>query len=212
MSFRSAINKNRQLGRIYSQISILLILGSSVLLSGCMSVKQYVDPKLPKVSYADLKPVADKQAVQVFLEYQTNGSTNAKATEAVRPIIVDTMNKSGLFDGVKISPETADRKLYITINNFPVTKDASSKGFVTGLTFGLAGSMVTDGFLMNVSYVVPGQPEAKHSYKHALHSTIGNADGPPGLEPVPKGQAIKQVVEGLMLNMLNDLDRAGELK
>lgn len=51
----------------------------------------------------------------------------------------------------------------------------------------------------------------KHSYRHALYSTIGNADGPANLTPAPKGEAIPIIMNGMVMNLLNDMSRAGEL-
>jgi hypothetical protein len=202
---------NWDLKRLRRQASLICIMSLSLLATGCMSLKQYVDPTLPKVTVADLKQPETRQSVQVFFEYQTKGATNAKATEEVRPMLLSTLKKSNLFSDVVMAPATADRKLFVTINNVPVTKNAAGKGFATGLTLGLSGTMVTDGFQMDAAYDVPGQAEVKHSYQHALHSTIGNADGPANLTPVAKGQAMPQIVDGMVLNLLNDMSRAGEL-
>lgn len=202
---------NRDLERLCRQASLMCVMSLSLLATGCMSLKQYVDPTLPKVTVADLKQPEARQSVQLFFEYQTKGATNAKATEEVRPMLLTTLKKSNMFSDVVMAPASADRKLFITINNFPITKDVAGKGVLTGLTLGLAGAMVTDGFQLNASYDVPGQTEVKHSYQHALHSTIGNADGPANLTPVAKGEAMPQIVDGMVLNLLNDMSRAGEL-
>lgn len=208
MSFFDAVaGKHARLTALFAAACL------SSLLTGCLSVKQYVDPTLPHVSYADLKPVVTKQPVQLFFEYQTKGTTNAKVTELVRPMLIDTMTKSALFSDVVVSPAAYERQLFITINNFPVTKDASTKGFMTGLTFGLAGTMVTDGFMLTAIYKAPGNGEVKHSYQHALHSTIGNASGPAGLTPVINAdRGIREIMDGLMLNLLKDMNNAGELQ
>ena len=179
--------------------------------TGCLSIKHYADPALPMVTLSQLKPPAVKQPVQLLFEYQNNLASNAKATEMVRPVVMQNMTKSGLFSDVVVAPAAAERKLFITINNFFVTKDAASKGFMTGLTLGAAGSMVTDGFKMDASYTVPGKPEVKHSYSHAMHSTIGNADGPPGLAPLDKDKPMDAIVGGLIMNLLKDLSNSGEL-
>jgi hypothetical protein len=188
------------------------MLAASSMMTGCISMKQYVDPTLPKVAVGDLKPADVKQSVQLFFEFQSNGVSNAKATEAVKPMLINDLKQSNLFTDVVVAPATADRKLFVTINNFPVTKDAASKGFMTGLTFGLAGTMVTDGYKMDAAYDAPGQAEVKYIYQHALHSTVGNADGPAGLTPAPKGQAVPTIVNDLVLNLLNDLSKNGQLK
>lgn len=197
--------------RYFRRISLLLLLGMSVLSTGCMSVKMYVDPTLPKVAITDLKPVENKQAVQVLFEFQTNGALNSKATEHVRPMILESLKNSNLF-GELITTGTADRKLFITINNGALTKDAASKGFVTGLTLGLAGSMVTDNYFMNAIYSAPGQSDVKHSYQHAIHTTVGNANGPANLTAVKPAEAISGVMNDLILNLLKEMSLKGELK
>ncbi|MEO6920720.1 MAG: hypothetical protein ABI171_17195 [Collimonas sp.] len=205
------LSLNRDVARLCRQASLMGVMSLSLLTTGCLSMKQYVDPTLPKVTIADLKQPETKQTVQLFLEYQTKGATNPQATELARPMVLATLKKSNLFSDVVMAPTTADRKLFITINNFPVTKDVGGKSFMTGFTLGLAGTMITDGFQMNAAYDVPGQPEVKHSYKHAMYSTIGNADGPANLVPVAKGEAIPSIMNGMVLNLLNDMSRAGEL-
>ncbi|PFH11652.1 hypothetical protein BCF11_4104 [Collimonas sp. PA-H2] len=202
---------NRDLERLCRQASLMCVMSLSLLATGCISLKQYVDPTLPKVTVADLKQPETRQSVQLFLEYQNNGVINPQAADSVRPIILATLKKSNLFSDVVMAPASADRKLFITINNFPVTKNANGKAFMTGFTFGLAGTMITDGFQMNAAYDVPGQAEVKHSYRHALYSTIGNADGPANLAPVAKDEAIPLIMNGMVLNLLNDMSRAGEL-
>ncbi|MBC3920856.1 hypothetical protein H8L32_25555 [Undibacterium sp. CY18W] len=205
-------------GNSFSRMVLLVgVLGFTMLGSGCVSVKQYVDPALPKVAFEDLlknPSKQEKQPVQVMIEFRTKGIVNARATEAVTPLVIKTLQQSSLFSDVLTGQATSGNKLFITIDNIVVDKDAFSKGFATGLTLGLAGSMVTDGYVMNASYITPNKDEFKHVYKHAIHSTIGNAEGPKGLTPVPKepkDEAIRQVVEGLILNLLNDMQKNGEM-
>lgn len=212
----SSSKKNENTLFFLSRNTVLacVVVFSSMISSGCVSVKQYVDPTLAKVAYTDLKPIEPRYSVQVLFEFRTKGATNAKATDSVRPMVLDTLKRSNLFSDVVVSPATADHKLFITIENVIVDKDAASKGFGTGLTFGLVGTIVTDGYVMDTSFILPGKNEIKRTYRHALHSTIGNADGPPGLAPVPKepkNEAIRQVTEGLILNLLSDMSKAGEL-
>ena len=146
------------------------------------------------------------------MEFQTNDATNAKVTTLVKPMVIDTLKRTALFSDVVTAPAVSDNQLYLTINNFPVTKDASSKGFTTGLTFGLAGTMVTDGFMLTAIYKTPDKSEVKHSYQHALHTTIGNASGPAGLTPAANADiAIREIVDGLVLNLMKDMNNKGEL-
>jgi len=194
--------------RLYALLlcAVVMALGS-----GCISTTSYVDPELPKIAYTSLKPPTQARPVQVFFEFQTKETTNAAATEKLRPKVVATLEQSKLFSEVVTAPKTADQKLFITVNNFPVTKDAASKGVGVGLTFGLVGTMVTDGYLMETIYRAPSQQEVKKTYRHALHTTIGNAPGPPGLKGMTPQEAFDKALEEMLLNLLNDLSREGRL-
>ena len=188
----------------------VLILAATLLGTGCISATSYVDSALPKINIANLKPTAVKRPVRLFFEFQTNGSTNFTVTKNLLPHVVSVLERSNLFSHV-VTQGSADRKIFITINNFPITKDAASKGFRVGLTFGLSGTMVTDGYKMDVVYKRVEGPELRKNYNHALHTTIGNADGPPGVVGMPPGDAVKKVMEELILNLLNDLIKEGEI-
>jgi hypothetical protein len=49
-------------------------------------------------------------------------------------------------------------------------------------------------------------------YRHAIHSTIGNADGPAGLVAEESLRAaFDKVVEGLVLNLLLDLQKEEQI-
>lgn len=180
-------------------------------LTGCLSMKSYVDPALPKVQYADLKPVENKHPAQLFFEFKTNGSLNAAATKQTQVMAVDVLQKSSLFSQINTAPAASEYKLFVSIDNVPITKDAASKGVATGLTFGLAGNMVTDGYFCKVTYQAPGKQPINKDYQHALHTTIGNADGPAGLQSYKPVDAIQKIIEELMLNALNDLGKEGVL-
>jgi len=211
MSFFSSLSSQNSLAQSARHTGIAGVLLATILLSGCLSTKHYVDPTLPKIDIASLKKPTTPQPVQLFFEFQTNGTTNAKATDFVRPI-VDTLKKSQLFSEVVVAPAVAQRKLFITINNLNNLDDAKARGFTTGLTLGMSGSMVTDGYQMNASDSMAGKDEVKHSYKHAMFTSIGNIDGPAGLKDMTTVDAVHQIMEGLTLNLLNDMAKSGELQ
>jgi hypothetical protein len=48
-------------------------------------------------------------------------------------------------------------------------------------------------------------------YYHALHSTIGNAEGPKGLTPMKVQEAFDKLLEELMLNLILDLQKEERL-
>ena len=178
-------------------------------LSACIGSRSYVDPALPEVSPASLRPNSNPKPVQLFFEFQTNGGLNAAGTSQLRPRVVSILARSKQFSTVQISPETSDRRLFITINNFgDLDKGAA---VATGLTFGALGSAVTDRYAMDAILQVPGKEAIRKTYAHAVYSTVGNAPGPPGLQPHPPNEAFIIAIEQLVWNLLWDLSAEGAL-
>lgn len=168
-------------------------------------MKFYVDPALPVVAKADLKAPAQPQPAHILFEFRTKGSANATATSQLRGQVVSSVAESGLFSS--ISPNAGDvaaGELKIVIDNVPLTDNVAAKGFGTGLTLGLAGSQVTDGYTCQVTYTQGGTTTTT-TVKHALHSTIGNHSGPEGLTAVPAQDALNQIVQQMVWNALKDL-------
>lgn len=177
-----------------------------MMLSGCLSMKFYVDPALPSVAKTELVAPAKPQPTHVLFEFRTKGSANATATSQLRGQVVSSVAESGLFSS--ISPAAGDEaagQLKVVIDNVPLTDNVAAKGFGTGLTFGLAGSQVTDGYTCQVTYT-RGSTTTTTTVKHALHSTIGNHSGPEGLTPMPAQDALNQIIQQMVWNALKDLN------
>jgi hypothetical protein len=189
--------------------SVVLPLVLAASLSGCMSMNSYIDPALPTVRAEDLRARGNPQPVHVLVEFRTRGAPNAKATELAKPIVLETVRSTALFSNVADTPVPGGRVLTIVIDNIEVTKDAAAKGFATGLTFGLAGNMVTDGYVCKATYTAPGAKPASAEVNHAVHTTIGNAEGPAGLKPMPPSEAFPIIVRQLTLNALQAIRRDG---
>lgn len=185
--------------------------GLALSLSACMSMHSYVDPSVGEPHYADLKKPASPQPVQLLVELQTKGVPNARATEALKPRVYEQVSQSGLFSQVSYDPVPSGRKLSITINNVPLTDNAAAKGFGTGLTFGLVGSMVTDGYTCTASYIAPGRDAVTKVVKHAIYTTIGNASGPEGLKPMPLQEASSTVIRQIVAKSLEEIDQSSDL-
>ena len=89
--------------------------------------------------------------------------------------------------------------------------DAAGKGVLTGMTFGLAGSTVRDGYVFSTVFRKSGKDPFQKTYKHAIMSTVGNAKGPEGLSPMKANVAFGIVLRDLMLNLVKDLKLQGYL-
>jgi len=152
-----------------------------------------------------MKKVAQPKPVQLVFEFQTKGAPNARATDLLKEAVIKQVKESGLFSSIEAAPTEA--MLNITLNNVPLTEDAASKGFVTGLTFGLAGSAVTDGYICTVTYLPAGQakPIVKTA-KHAIHTTLGNANPPAGAQKSTNvEEAVRTMAQEVLSNALKDL-------
>lgn len=154
----------------------LLVPLLAVGLSGCASF--YVDgatPEAPPSSFTRPEPV---RPVQALFEFQTKGVANEQATKLLRDRVIAQLSSSGLFSQVSDKPVEGAALLSVKLNNVPLTDDAFTKGFVTGLTFGLAGSKVSDGYILTLQYRRgEGAPIVKQA-RHAIHATIGATSAP----------------------------------
>lgn len=178
-------------------------LAASALMTGC-AMTTYVDTATKEVPVSDMKKPAQVKPTQVVFEFQSKGAPNAAATNLLKDPVMAQVNESGLF-APAAGPGSA--MLTISINNVPLTQDATAQGFVTGLTFGLAGSAVTDGYVCTVSYLPPGQstPVVKTA-RHAIHSTMGSGAPPAGAgKPVDMLTAVKTMTRDIVSTALRDL-------
>jgi len=191
----------------------LLLLLVAALGSGCLQTRSYLDAKLPRVAYTDLSAVADPRPLQLDFDWQVNGSSSKTTRKQVLPTITRILGNSKFFAAITTAtnagPDAA--RLQLVINNVGDIGAAVGKGFLTGLTFGAAGSAVTDGYVMTATYLKPGAGPVTRTYEHAIHSTIGNKRGPEGLQAVPLNEAWAAVSEQLLMNLLRDLQRDGQL-
>ena len=184
----------------------LALLSCAVVLTGCLTLNSYVDPALPGVTRADVAAPATPRPVQVAFEFRTKGSANAAATAQMQPRVMAVASESGLFSVV--TREAADANsglLTVVIDNVALEgENAAAEGFGTGLTFGAVGSMVTDAYVSTVTYTRGGETTSVN-VRHALHTTIGNHAGPPGLTAMKPADAVNQIVDQIVWNGLDQL-------
>jgi hypothetical protein len=117
----------------------------------------YVDSGLPDLKPEEQIKVSHPRAVQLLFQFQTKGTANARATKVLIKKVTEAVQASGLFTTVLDGPADGGAVLSITLNNVP-SEHAAANGFVTGLTFGLKGSMVADYYLFTLDYI--GGPDA----------------------------------------------------
>jgi len=183
-----------------------------VALTGCFSVKSYVDPTLPKVGYGDLLARSERKPVALLVAFHRNGEPSSAGTSTATKSVRGVEEKSNLFSSLLDQPKADVNELKIVLDNVADTADAAGKGALTGLTFGAKGSHVTDGYVMTATFRAPGKQAVTKVYRHAIHTTIGDADAPAGLVAEESTMAaFDKVVEGLVLNLLRDLQKAEQI-
>ncbi|MBI3571044.1 MAG: hypothetical protein HY082_08075 [Gammaproteobacteria bacterium] len=176
------------------------------LTSGCAT--HYVDTALTDVKPEQFKKPVSPKPVQLIFEFQSKGVANARVTELLKAQVSEQIKACQLFSQVSAEPVDGS-VLSITINNISLSDNAFSKGFITGLTFGAAGNMATDGYICTVNYM-PAQSSKKitKTVRHAIHTTVGAHSGPVNAE---KSDSIKDAVEKMtrqiVSNALYDLSR-----
>ncbi|QPF76324.1 hypothetical protein G8A07_27585 [Roseateles sp. DAIF2] len=176
-------------------------------MTGCASY--YVDGSTREVATTQFKKREQPQAVQLLFEFQTKGVTNAQATSLLKKRITEQVQTSGLFSEVVEAPVKNGATLSIVMNNVPMSDDAFSKGFVTGLTFGLAGSQVTDGYVCTASYRGPGDAAGiTKKVRHAIHTTMGAASQPGNAQKAGSiEEAVTQMSRQVVSQVLNELSQ-----
>jgi hypothetical protein len=157
--------------------ALSVLAAASTMFAGCASF--YVDNGLRAADTEQVtKPVSAKP-VQLFFGFQTKGSPNAQATQQLKGQVTELVKQSGLFSEIKETAGPDTGALQITINNIPLSDDAMSKGFMTGLTLGLAGSTVGDGYACDLQYKrSDSSPKIETKANHAIYTSLGASSGP----------------------------------
>ncbi|MBY0241933.1 MAG: hypothetical protein K2X55_21735 [Burkholderiaceae bacterium] len=187
--------------------AIACMLAASTLLTGCAS--SYLDNSTREVPVATMKKVSQPKPVHLVFEFQSKGAPNSRATEFLKDSVADQLKGSGLFSTVSQQPVPGAAMLNISLNNVPLTseKDAMASGFVTGLTFGLAGSTVSDGYVCTASYLPAGQSApVVLTARHAIHTAMGNSGTPANARKTANMEdAVRTMTREVVSNVLNDL-------
>lgn len=177
-------------------------------LVGCVSPRSFLDPSVPAVSYGDLGKRAEPLKLKLTVEFQRNGEPFPRAD----PILKDGAQRVLRATGLIVPTDAnAAGSIRIVMNNIGDLKQAEAKGTKTGLTLGLAGSTVKDAYEMRVSIAAVGRTAAIAVIKHALYTSAGNETLPPGVETVPPNVGFDRVLEQMLLRVLRDMQKAGEL-
>jgi hypothetical protein len=171
-------------------------------LAGCAT--PYVGNNIREVTASGYPRVAAPAPVQLFFAFQTKGVSNAKATDLLRDQVRQTVSASGLFSTVSFEPVSSRALLSITLNNVPVTNtgDAAAKGALAGLTLGLAGTTVVDGYVCNLEYqAAPAAAKIVKTTENAIFTNVGAKGAPAG---ATKAASLLDAVKSVARNTVSN--------
>ncbi len=180
---------------------------AAAVMTGCVSVKPYVGANVRDVPASEYVKPNPSHAVQVLFDFQSKGVDNARATAALKARVIDQVSASHLFDSVGESPVPGGALLIVTVNNVTLDDHEFAKGFATGLTLGLAGSVAGDGYIATAKYTPPAPASLiSKEVRHSIYTTIGNHDAPPNTVPAASmDEAVSSMLHQAVSNLLNDV-------
>jgi hypothetical protein len=166
--------------------------------------KSYVDTSYGRIQYSDIVKPAQPYKLKLKVEFQRNGQ-HLPAVDGQLMQQVDSVVRASGFGAPVGDVESASDTLTIVVNNIADLAEARKKGFATGSTFFLKGTVVTDNYEMQATATIGGKTVSKSGYKGAILTAIGHASGPEGVPPMSVTEAFNKVVEQLILQFLRDL-------
>lgn len=133
------------------KLNVLLVICVLFLLAGCISPKSYLDPSQPKIGYTDLTRPSKPIPLKLTTEFQRNGEPNPKANATLLDGSSRILRASGMIEP---DGQNSVGSMHITVNNVADIATAATKGFGTGLTFGLIGSTVSDNYELTMQITI----------------------------------------------------------
>ncbi len=182
--------------------------GALACLGACAAF--YVDNTTHDLTAAERATVPTPRPVQLLFDFQTKGVTNTAARDQIRDTVTVAVQDSGLFSKVGNDPQDGGAVLQVTINNVPLSDDAFIKGFATGLTFGLVGSTVGDGYICTADYLGgTGATRITKQVRDAIYTSLGaTAPTPDHARKMSNGtEAIRVMTHKCVGNALDALAR-----
>lgn len=170
------------------------------------AARWFIDNTLGEVTPEQRVQVAEPKPAQMLFQFQTNGAANARAMQFLNPHITQYVTESGAFSAVGAAPADGGAIVSITINNVP-QENAASQGFMTGLTFGLRGSVVADYYIATIEYVSgPETAPIRIEVRHTLYTLIGRSEAPPNTTQARNAdEAVLTVMRQMVQRLVNDL-------
>lgn len=182
--------------------NLLIAAFVTLLLTACISPKSYLDPSQPKIAYTDLKRPSKPIPLKLTTEFQRNGEAYPKANATLLDNTSRILRASGVIEP---DGQNSLGTIHVTVNNLADIASAASKGFGTGLTFGLVGSTVADNYELTMSIALRDKTITKNGIRNGIATAIGNTSIPPGVETFTPSLAFQKVLEQMLLEALKQI-------
>ncbi|MEB3791226.1 hypothetical protein [Acinetobacter sp. IK40] len=177
-------------------------------LTGCLSVKSYVDPAYKSVTYSDIKRPAQPIPVVLTTEFQRNGVVIPKAGKELQSAVERSLRATGMFSPTAQLNGEKQAKLQLTANNVADLGEAAGKGVLTGLTFGAVGNAIADKYEFKFNYIDAQGKETSQRYPHMILTTVGNKKAPvENVQPMSINEAFNKVVDDVVIRFSYDLQK-----
>ncbi len=174
----------------------LLVLALAVTVSSLLGacapgLKSYADPTYRKVMAKQLTPLNPPQKVRIEVQFKQQGEPKPDSDLRLRGHVERALAASGV-----LTPDPlASSVLRVVVNNVGDMSEARKAGIKSGLSFGLAGSIVADEYQFNIVYTDAAGKKKDVFSRHIMRTAVGDAALPAGVEPRTPSVAFGQIVE-----------------
>lgn len=198
---RSICAPSRRLGTVVTVVV-------ATWLSGCVT-DAYVEPAQPIIAANQLPSVPNPKPVTVLFQWLTNGKENPGAAAQMKGRVLSAVTESGMFTRVSSTVDSSRANiLTISIDDRADIGESEAKGFGTGLTLGLVGSLARDDYICKADYASAGRTMSAAA-RDTLLTAVGAHATPTGLKPVRPLDGINEIVDQLVWHSLKQLDGQG---
>jgi hypothetical protein len=187
--------------------SVTLVLPIALLV-GCASFAGHRVPDLP---YGQLKPSADKPAIDYDITTQFRGEPHAGFRNKIQERVNAVFSRSEMFSSMQAGIGSAPYHLSIVYNNEGDLWLAAITGFFSGLTFTVLPGYSKDTLLFTIDVKRGDQVLKQYRYQDSMTTWIQLFMVFVMANHWPMTVA-EETVDNILRNFLHDLDRDGILQ
>ncbi len=183
------------------------LLATSLLGACTPSLKSYADGSYRKASAQQLTALTPPLPVRVEVQFQQQGKPKPTSDLRLRGHVERALAASSVLSPDQMSTAV----LRVVVNNVGDKSEAMSAGIRTGLSFGLSGAVVDDEYQFNIDYTDAAGKKSEVFFRHVMHTAVGGAELPAGIQSSSPGEAFGQIVQDAVMAALQQLQQADAL-